>query len=68
MDVIVDNEPAPITWQERIEALEPGQSLLADAAKINVIRTKATRVKALYPERRYRTAKTEDGARIWRTA
>ena len=68
MDITIDNAPAPITWQERIEALEPGQSMLAPVSKINVIRTKATRVKALFPERKYRTAKTDDGARIWRIA
>ncbi len=69
MTITIDNAPPPEpTWQARIEGLEPGQSMLAPLDKLNVMRSKATIVRAAYPERQYRTSKTAEGARIWRLA
>ena len=68
MTITVDNTPPPYPLQQRVADLEPGQSLRADPELIRVLRTTASRVKAKYPGRQFRTSQAADGARIWRTA
>ena len=66
--ITIDREPAPVTLTERIEALQPGESLLAGDRSRSTVASLATRLKGRYPGREYRTADTIHGPRVWRTA
>lgn len=66
--ITVDREPAPVTLTELIEALQPGESLLAGGKSRSTVASLATRLKGRYPGRDFRTADTSHGPRVWRTA
>ena len=69
MDIIIDTEPPPApSLRELVEGLEAGQSLATRKHDLTVLRTTAGRVKAAHPGRKFVTADSPDGARIWRTA
>ena len=66
MSFSVDTLPLPVTLRQRIEALQPGQSLAAPETKIRVLRTTASRVHKDHRGRRYRVSDTPEGPRVWR--
>lgn len=69
MSIIIDTAPPPPpSFRERIEELEPGQSLRAEPDTIRNLRTSASRVRSSHPSRKFRVALADDGARVWRIA
>ena len=67
MEAFVDNAPLPRTsLTAKIEDLEPGQSLCVPRGSRRSLAVMAHRVKQLWPGRKYRTADTADGPRVWR--
>lgn len=68
MNFTVDTLPLPITLRQRVEGLQPGQSLLAPETKTKVLRTTVSRVHKDHRTRRYRVGETPEGPRVWRLA
>lgn len=50
----------------RVEALEPGQSIFFQGAKLSSLGKAAFEVKHDHPNRTFTTRKVEGGSRIWR--
>ncbi len=69
MAFVIDNEPPPEpSLREAIEALEPGQSMLAKNNPLGSVRTVVSRVKSAHPGRLYKTGEGIHGPRVWRIA
>jgi hypothetical protein len=68
MSVIIDREPPPqAPLAKLVEGLQPGESLFTLSHNLRVVRTTTTRVKKAHPDRQFRSAETDGGARVWRT-
>ncbi len=69
MSFAIDTTPPPApTLREAVEGLEPGQSLYTEAHPLRVLRVTASRIRKTKPDRKFRSAETDGGARIWRLA
>lgn len=68
MTYVVDKTPLPQSLRARIEGLEPGESLLAQAHTLHTLRETVSRVRKKHPSRQYAVRDHDDGARVWRKA
>lgn len=69
MSYVIDTAPLPEqppTLRSMIEALTPGQSLLAPETTIASLKVTASRVRSEHRERVFKTHDTTDGPRVWR--